>query len=372
MPRQPRRSPAPAAPQPIVGKAPTIFRRAHCPVCGHQVGLVRKTVPGQPHLTLEYENPWDSPRPGVNGKRPFGIILESVGRGTIRVVGYYDPQDGDPEGFFPRVRARLIEAVQDWLSKGYLSLDDFGVPPPTPLPIAPSPPAPAPPAPPRAPATAPLMPMPEFPLEGGLRPARALIKHLQALEVLPQDTHEMEKEYERLGEVVEEWLDAFQARLDEEEDRDRPNEARLERLQDQIDALQEVVDALGNQDAPGAQGALERAYPPAPPKKPREEGVSSVDRLEAMARAFIPRIEALKTTHDAAALNELEQELLKLYDDVVDQIERVKGQDKARLETLAQRLETGSAAIGEAVQAFNRRDLRGWARGLDKLKVCCT
>ncbi|MDP2952600.1 MAG: hypothetical protein Q8O76_04720, partial [Chloroflexota bacterium] len=93
------------------------------------------------------------------------------------------------------------------------------------------------PAAPRSKAPLPVQPPPpvpklrfEVPATGGRRAAQDLIKHLLQLEKLPQDTPEMLDEFERLGTAVGTWLETTQEGLSTEEDKENPNEERLEKL----------------------------------------------------------------------------------------------------------------------------------------------
>jgi hypothetical protein len=49
--------------------------------------------------------------------------MESNGRGTLRAVGYFQPED-DTDGYFPLVKARVLATVKEWLANGWLTEDE--------------------------------------------------------------------------------------------------------------------------------------------------------------------------------------------------------------------------------------------------------
>jgi hypothetical protein len=97
------------------------YRQALCPVCGKAGGKrVTKTVEGKPYIPLAWENTW---KEEFDPTKPFGVIQETIGRGSFKVIGYFSPED-DPDGYFPLVKKRLIGAVRQWLGNGWLSKEE--------------------------------------------------------------------------------------------------------------------------------------------------------------------------------------------------------------------------------------------------------
>lgn len=96
------------------------YRQAICPVCGTSHGReVIRTVPGKQYIPLEHGNYWERTE-HFKPDKPFGVIMASEGRGTLRAVGYFQPQD-DPDGYFPLVKARVLATVKEWLANGWIS-----------------------------------------------------------------------------------------------------------------------------------------------------------------------------------------------------------------------------------------------------------
>lgn len=99
------------------------YRQAICPVCGVAHGTeVTKTQPGKPYIKLARRNYWERTLDFDPGKS-FGVIQETVGRGSFRVIGYFNP-DEDKDGFFPLVKSRLLQAVKEWVDKGWISREE--------------------------------------------------------------------------------------------------------------------------------------------------------------------------------------------------------------------------------------------------------
>lgn len=81
-----------------------------CPICGAAHGLrtTRKVkytpVEQKPYLeTIEFDP-----------NKPFGVILETLGRGRgKRLIGYFNPEDR-PEDF-EQVKQRLLQALREWV-----------------------------------------------------------------------------------------------------------------------------------------------------------------------------------------------------------------------------------------------------------------
>ena len=101
----------------------SLFRAAFCPVCGMIHGqTVLETPPGKPHIALRRGNYWDKVSK-FDPNKPFGVIQETTGRGTFSLVGYFTPEE-DTDGYFPLVKARLLQATKDWIAKGWISREE--------------------------------------------------------------------------------------------------------------------------------------------------------------------------------------------------------------------------------------------------------
>lgn len=100
------------------------YRQALCPVCGTAHGIeVTDRVPGKPYIVLERRNYWERVK-DFDPDKPFGVIQETIGRGSFKVLGYFSPEE-DQNGFFPLVKARLLSAVREWLDKGWISREEL-------------------------------------------------------------------------------------------------------------------------------------------------------------------------------------------------------------------------------------------------------
>jgi len=107
------------------------YRAAFCPVCGVAHGLKRLEYPTGSYWTGEGAvNYWEwlkerDEERGLDKDEPFGVIQE-VGRGkkhSFGFVGYFSPEE-DTDGFYPLVKARLLQAVRRWLANGWITPDE--------------------------------------------------------------------------------------------------------------------------------------------------------------------------------------------------------------------------------------------------------
>ncbi len=122
--------PVPADPPPGQGACPKppsqetpVIKQALCPVCGRAVGYLWERDPIF-KTKLRRINYWEKTKEFVPDK-PFGVI-QQAGMANLRgfqVLGHFNPEE-DTEGFFPLVRARLLEAVKEWLEKGWLTREE--------------------------------------------------------------------------------------------------------------------------------------------------------------------------------------------------------------------------------------------------------
>ena len=102
----------------------TEMRKAFCPICGRTAGReVTKRVKGKHYIALEHGNYWDRTK-DYEADKPFGVIQTTEGRGTITTTGYFNPED-DKDGFFPLVKARMMQAMKEWIDKGWITIDEL-------------------------------------------------------------------------------------------------------------------------------------------------------------------------------------------------------------------------------------------------------
>lgn len=112
------------APEPVIpAVAPAevkVMLEAICPVCGRSIPERRVTrwlssvaVETQPYFdSIE----WDE-------NKPFGVALSAAGRGSLRDWNYITPEEA-PE-LFEAVKARLIQAVKEWVAKGWIAKEEI-------------------------------------------------------------------------------------------------------------------------------------------------------------------------------------------------------------------------------------------------------
>lgn len=100
------------------------WKEAFCGLCGRTMGKKNILIePAKPWTKTGEENRWESTRE-FTGEKPFGVVKFSDGRGSMKMVRYYDI-DEDTEGYFPPMKARLIALVGEWLAKGWLSREEL-------------------------------------------------------------------------------------------------------------------------------------------------------------------------------------------------------------------------------------------------------
>ena len=102
----------------------SLYRQAFCPVCGTAHGtVVTETVRGKPYIVLGRGNYWNRTK-DFDPDKPFGVIQETKGRGSFNLVGYFSPEE-DIDGFFPLVKARLLQATKEWVDKGWIKREEI-------------------------------------------------------------------------------------------------------------------------------------------------------------------------------------------------------------------------------------------------------
>jgi hypothetical protein len=91
------------------GRAIVEYRQAICPVCGAS------------HGKRNGRNFWERTK-DFDPDKPFGVVQDigRVGKSGIRTIGYFGPDD-DPDGYFPFVKTRLLQAVREWVDKGWIA-----------------------------------------------------------------------------------------------------------------------------------------------------------------------------------------------------------------------------------------------------------
>lgn len=128
MPRKPRGARPETAQIPKAGTAALVtkqkvtaqsklYYRWLCPVCGkaHGMRVTKKAA----YLVLE-RKPYVETINWIPEK-PFGVIVVYEGRGKgVTLVGYFQPGQ-DPDNFFPKVKERFLDALKEWLQKGWLT-----------------------------------------------------------------------------------------------------------------------------------------------------------------------------------------------------------------------------------------------------------
>lgn len=119
----------------------------------------------------------------------------------------------------------------------------------------PPPPAPAPPA------------VFTFPEEATRGAAQQLLSHFQSLRglqaVAPEGSAEaqaLSEQLEHLADDLDGWMDQVDELIVEEEDKEKPNEAKVERLQDQRASLEEAQGYLQAEDITGALEGIQVAF----------------------------------------------------------------------------------------------------------------
>jgi len=102
----------------------TLYRQAFCPVCGDYHGSeVTERVPGKEYIPLARRNFWERTLK-FGPEKPFGVIQETTGRGSFKLVGYFEPEE-DVDGFFPLIKKRLLKATREWLDKGWITKEEI-------------------------------------------------------------------------------------------------------------------------------------------------------------------------------------------------------------------------------------------------------
>ena len=95
------------------------------------------------------------------------------------------------------------------------------------------------------------------------------------------------------------------------------------------------------------------------------------DRMEDEARAFRPRIEALRDQPNPQELARLEEDMLGFFDRVLDTGDRARGENRRRLLALGQRFERATDGFDQARSALADGRTEDYLAALDVLAECC-
>lgn len=117
--RSAKRAAVAVAPEirPIPRTAERLFG-AHCPLCGRNIPQNRAIKIG--YVTVD--------RVGYFGSidwdpdKPFGVSFAAGGKGAFKDWRPIDPEDA-PE-FFEALKGRFIDALKEWLAKGWLTREE--------------------------------------------------------------------------------------------------------------------------------------------------------------------------------------------------------------------------------------------------------
>jgi hypothetical protein len=94
---------------------------ALCPVCGRAVPERRGTVRGSKGVNIETEPYFDTIQ--WEPDKPFGIARPATGKGSFSQSSYIDREDA-PE-LFEAVKRRFLNALREWLHKGWIQPEDL-------------------------------------------------------------------------------------------------------------------------------------------------------------------------------------------------------------------------------------------------------
>lgn len=94
-----------------------LIRKALCPMCGRAAGQSVVRLEGSTYKKLGHKNFWAFTAE-FDPDKPFGVVMESTGRGTLHKVGTFQPEE-DQE-YFPLVKRRLLHVIKEWVAKGWI------------------------------------------------------------------------------------------------------------------------------------------------------------------------------------------------------------------------------------------------------------
>ena len=92
-----------------------------CPICGSSHGdRITRRVGYVPMEKKPYMETID-----FDADKPFGVILETLGRGKGKeVTGYWQPGE-DPDDYFSAVKLRFLTAIREWIDKGWIDKEEI-------------------------------------------------------------------------------------------------------------------------------------------------------------------------------------------------------------------------------------------------------
>lgn len=93
------------------------MRVVPCPMCGRVAGQKAIRREGS-YIKVGSSNFWLGPQT-FDPDKPFGVIMESTGRGSLHKVGTFDPWED--QVYFPLVKKRLLAVIKEWTKKGWIS-----------------------------------------------------------------------------------------------------------------------------------------------------------------------------------------------------------------------------------------------------------
>ena len=92
----------------------TEWREARCPICG-------RTITSQGRMIKHFEK-----IPHYDPDKNFGRVMESFGRGTMRVVREFNPgEEEEGDKLFEVIKERLLQAIREWMEKGWIKEEDL-------------------------------------------------------------------------------------------------------------------------------------------------------------------------------------------------------------------------------------------------------
>ena len=98
----------------------TEFKKATCPVCQVNHGMrTLREIPGKSFIKTGSVNYWEEAMEKFNPDHPFGVLMESKGRGGLDFIRYYGI-DEDEEGFHPFMAQLLVMATAAWVKRGLI------------------------------------------------------------------------------------------------------------------------------------------------------------------------------------------------------------------------------------------------------------
>ncbi|MGA2669813.1 MAG: hypothetical protein ABSF21_00090 [Dehalococcoidia bacterium] len=89
-----------------------------CPICGVSHGNRATHDPDKKYVVTSRHLFWEDVA-DFDPDKPFGVIQESLGRGTFNTIQHFSPNE-DPTGSFTLVKGRILAVVKEWIAKGWI------------------------------------------------------------------------------------------------------------------------------------------------------------------------------------------------------------------------------------------------------------